>query len=74
MVDASRFEGWDNFDAAEQHFGFVKGHHEKVERLAIVAGHMWQHWLAALARVFVHPHIKVFDKNQVGEARKWLKD
>ncbi|SEQ91093.1 SpoIIAA-like [Nitrosomonas sp. Nm51] len=73
MIDASGFEGWDNFDAAEQHFDFVKRHHKKVERLGIVAGHTWQHWLAALAQVFVHPHVKVFDQNQIEEAKKWLK-
>jgi energy-converting hydrogenase Eha subunit G len=50
----------------------VKSHHKNVERLAVVAGHMWQHWLAALAQVFVHPKIKVFDKDQIEDAREWL--
>jgi len=74
LIDASGFNGWDNLDAAEHHFSFVKKHHEKVERLAIVAGHTWQHWLAAMVRVFVHPEVKIFDKDQVEEARKWVKE
>jgi hypothetical protein len=73
VIDASGFDGWDSLDAAEQHFTFVKRHHESVERLAIVAGHMWQHWLAIMIQVFVHPQVKAFDKDQIEEARKWAK-
>lgn len=73
LIDASGFDGWDNLAVAEEHFGFVKEHHEKVERLAIIAGHMWQHWLAALAHVFVHPKMKVFNKGQAEEAKAWIK-
>lgn len=73
LIDASGFDGWDDFDAAKHHFSFVKTHHEKVERLAVVAGYMWQHWLAGLAQVFIHPKIKVFDKGQIEDARTWLK-
>lgn len=73
IVDASNFNGWANIDAAEKHFGFVKDHHQKVERLAIIVGHMWQHWVVAMARVFLHPDVKLFDKGQVKEARQWIK-
>ncbi|WP_172592411.1 SpoIIAA family protein [Nitrosomonas supralitoralis] len=73
LMNAEDFNGWENTDAAEKHFSFVKAHHVKVERLAIIAGHMWQHWIAAMARVFMHPEIKVFDKNQLEAARNWLK-
>ena len=72
LINASDFDGWENREAAEKHLSFVKTHHEKVERLAIVTGHMWQHWLAALAQVFVHPKVKILDRDQVEEARKWL--
>ncbi len=72
LIDASDFEGWEDVAAAEQHFSFVKGHHNNVEKLAFVVGHMWQHWLAGMAKVFVHPQIKAFDKNQIEEARNWL--
>lgn len=73
LINATDFNGWENADAAEKHFSFVKEHHTKVERLAIVTGHMWQHWIAALAKVFMHPDIKVFDKTQLNEAESWLK-
>ncbi len=74
LINASGFNGWDNTEAAEKHFGFVKEHNQKVERLAVVAGHMWQYWLAALARMFLQPKIRVFDKDQIEEARAWLKE
>lgn len=74
LIDASEFEGWENKDAAEKHFSFVKNHHNKIERISLVAGYEWQHWLAVFAQIFVHPTLKVFDKNQIEDARKWLNE
>ncbi|MCB1650628.1 MAG: STAS/SEC14 domain-containing protein [Alphaproteobacteria bacterium] len=71
MVDVSRFEGWENFEAAERHFDFVRRHHENVERLAVIAGHAWQHWMAAMGGVFLHPEVKVFDPAQREDAKRW---
>lgn len=72
LIDATKFGGWENLQAFENHMGFVKGHHRKVEAIAILAGHDWQHWVAGTASLFLHPAIKVFDKSQEGEAREWL--
>lgn len=72
LVDASGFNGWENMEALEKHMGFVKTHHQHVERIAFIAGHSWQHWLAGIIRVFVHPEIKIFDKNESEEAKKWI--
>jgi len=74
LINASGFNSWENTKAAEKHFSFVKDHNKKVERLAVVAGHTWQHWLAALARMFIQPKVRVFDKDQINEARAWLKE
>lgn len=72
LLDASKFNGWENVAAFEQHMGFVKSHHQKIERAALIAGHNWQHWVASLVRMFVHPDIRAFDKNQEKEALQWL--
>lgn len=73
LVDASRFNGWENIGAFEKHAGFVKTHQQKVERIAVIAGHEWQHWLIGAVRVFVHPQVKAFDKGQESEALQWLR-
>jgi hypothetical protein len=72
LIDARDFNGWSSANAAASHFNFVRDHSDKVERIAILAGHEWQHWVAAVAGVFVHPSIKVFDKNEELRATHWL--
>jgi hypothetical protein len=37
LIDASRFNGWENIAAFEKHAGFVKNHHRKIERIAVIA-------------------------------------
>lgn len=72
LINASAFNGWHDLRAVETHFGFVKNHHQKVERLAIIAGHQWQHWLASAIKLFLHPEIKVFNKDETTQARSWI--
>ncbi len=72
MIDATQFDGWANMDTASRHFSFVREHQKRIERIALVAGHEWQHWIAGIASVFVHPEIKVFDKGESAIAQSWL--
>jgi hypothetical protein len=72
LIDGSRLHGWRNVEALETHASFVRGHQAKVKRIAVIAPHEWQHWLIAVARVFVHPEVKAFAAGQEIEARQWL--
>jgi hypothetical protein len=72
LIDASGFNGWENIAAFEEHAGFVRTHQHKVERIAVIAGHEWQHWLIGAFRVFVHPQVKAYDKRHESEALQWL--
>ena len=51
LTDVSGFNGWENIAAFENHAGFVKNRQQKVERIAVIAGHDWQHWLIAAVRI-----------------------
>ncbi len=73
LVDASRFNGWENIAAFEKHAGFIKTHQQKVERIAVIAGHEWQHWVIGAFRMFVHPQVKAYDKGHESEALQWLR-
>jgi hypothetical protein len=73
LIDASRLEGWENIAALEKHAAFVKAHQQKVERIAIIARRDWQHWLVGAVKVFLHPEVRAFDKDDEGEALRWLK-
>ena len=72
LLDASGFNGWENIEAFEKHIGFVKDHQQKVERIAVIAGHEWQHWLISVVRMFVHPEIRAYDKGHQSEALQWI--
>ena len=74
LVDATKFNGWENMAAFEKHMGFVKSHHKSVERAAIIAGHAWQHWVAGVFRMFIHLEVRVFDKNEAAKAQRWISE
>ena len=72
LIDASGFNGWENIAAFENHGGFVKSHQQKVDRIAVIVAHDWQHWLVGAVRVFLHPEVRAYDKSHEGEALKWI--
>lgn len=72
LIDASGFKGWENIPAFEHHAGFVKRHQQKVERIAVIAGQDWQHWLIGAVRIFLHPEVRAYDKAHENEALKWI--
>src|SRR5450631_2160311 len=55
LIDASGFNGWENIAAFENHVGFIRTHQKKVERIAVIVGHQWQHWLVGVVRMVLHP-------------------
>ena len=72
LIDARHFHGWEDIAAFECHAGFVKDHHRKVQRIAVIVGRDWQSWLIAFVRLFVHPEARAFDSKDEDEARRWL--
>ena len=58
LIDASELGGWKDFAALEEHAAFVKSHQAKVDRIAVIAAHEWQHWLIGAIRVFLHPQVR----------------
>jgi SpoIIAA-like len=72
LIDATAFNGWENVAAFENHAGFVKDHQQKVERIAVIIGHEWQRWLVGTVRIFLHPAVRAFGKDQEGEALQWI--
>jgi hypothetical protein len=72
LIDASGFNGWESFAAFQAHASFIRHHQRNVERLAIIVGHDWQHWLVDTARMFLHPEARSFNKSREDEAREWI--
>lgn len=72
LIDATKFSGWENIAAFENHANFVKAHQEKVDRIAVIVAHDWQHWLIGTVRIFLHPEVKAYDKEHEREALQWI--
>ena len=72
LIDATAFNGWENIAAFEHHAAFVKSHQQKVDRLAVIVAHDWQHWLVGAVRVFLHPQVRAYDKGHESEALQWI--
>jgi hypothetical protein len=56
----------------EAHISFIKNHERNVERIAAIVGHDWQHWVVDMARLFLHPEARAFDKSREGDAQRWV--
>ncbi|BBX82649.1 hypothetical protein MAUB_05220 [Mycolicibacterium aubagnense] len=72
IIEASEFPGWDSFGAMVTHFRFVREHHKRVKRVAVVTdssmGDIAQH----LASHFVSAEIRHFPAGQIDAAREWI--
>ena len=72
LIDASGFGGWENIAAFTTHAGFIRSHHRKIERIAVIAPHDWQHWVIGAVRMFLHPEVRADDKNHESQALQWI--
>jgi SpoIIAA-like len=72
LIDASGFGGRENGTTFETHAKFIKSHHQKVERIAVIVSHDWRHRLIGAVRTFIHPEVRAFDKSHESEALRWI--
>jgi len=72
LIEAKQFPGWQDFGAAARHFRFVREHHRKIARIAVVTdspiGALAEH----LASHFVAAQIKRFPAGQAEAAMQWI--
>jgi hypothetical protein len=72
LLEAKQFPGWEDFGAAARHFRFVRDHHRKIAKIAVVTdspiGTLAEH----LASHFVAAQIKRFPAGQGKAARDWI--
>ena len=73
LIDASEFEGWEDFPALMEHIGFIRQLNHDVYRVAIIGDKTWQKLLPPIAGLFVEPVIRRFDPGHGEEAEDWIK-
>lgn len=72
IVEAVKFPGWESFGAMAAHIRFVRDHHEKVKKIAVVTDSKMGKVGERLANHFVAAEIKAFPAGAVDEARRWI--
>ena len=73
FVEFEDFHGWD-LHAAWDDFKFGISHQSDFERIALVGDRSWEKWMAALCKPFTRAKVRYFDRSQVEEAWKWLRE
>jgi hypothetical protein len=72
LLEADRFPGWQGFGALVSHLRFVRSHHERVRRIAVVTDSALGNVAEHLASHFVSAEILHFPAGQAEAARRWI--
>jgi len=72
LIDASGFGGWEDLAAFTTHARFIRSHHQKIERIAVIAPPNWQRWAMGAVKMFLRPEIRAYDKRHENEALQWI--
>ena len=73
MVKVREFPGWKNFTALLAHLKFVKGHHNRIEKVAVVADGGVASVLPHMASHFLKAEVRQFSYDHEDAALQWLK-
>lgn len=72
MIVADHFPGWDDFGAFSSHLRFVREHHDKIRRVALVTSDRIMSAIPRLASRFVDAEIRAFPMQGRDEALLWV--
>lgn len=72
VIEAPSFPGWDGFGAAVAHFRFVRDHHRRVGKVAVVTDSALGGVAEHLASHFVAAEIKHFPAGEAEAATRWV--
>jgi stage II sporulation SpoAA-like protein len=72
LIEAASFPGWDSFGALVAHLRFVRDHHRRVRKIAVVTDTVLGELAEKLASHFVSAEIKHFPAGQSEAARRWI--
>lgn len=72
LIEAATFPGWADLEGLMSHFRFVRDHHRRVDRVAVVSDDVIASALPALSRHFVKAQVRHFSLAQRADAIGWL--
>ena len=72
IVHAKSFPGWENFGAFVSHITFLKDHHKKIKRVAVVTDSTFMSVAPSIVKHFVSAQVKHFAYDELDDAEKWV--
>lgn len=72
MIEAPAFPGWEDFAALSSHLRFVRDHHRKIRRIAVVSDSQLLALGPKIAAHFVSAELRSFGAAQRAAALTWL--
>ncbi|MHC4941270.1 MAG: SpoIIAA family protein [Planctomycetota bacterium] len=72
MIDAKSFPGWENFEGFASHLRFVREHHERIARVAVVTDSTVATFAPKIANHFAAAEIRAFPHGERDAALSWL--
>ncbi len=72
LIHVESFPSWDSFASLIAHLQFIKEHHNKVSRVAIVTNSVIGNFAENIANHFLSAEIKKFQFDELQNARDWL--
>jgi hypothetical protein len=72
LVEIPSFPGWEDFAALVSHLRFVRDHHRRIQRIAIVTGNALLAAAPQIANHFVSAKIRAFDADARDAALAWI--
>jgi hypothetical protein len=72
VIEAPGFPGWDSLGAMAAHFRFLRDHHKRIKKIAIVTDTKLADVAEKLGSQFVSAEIRHFAAGQAAEAESWI--
>jgi hypothetical protein len=72
IIDAPEFPGWDSFATVVTHFRFVRDHHKRIKKVAVVTDSHLADVAERLASHFVAAEVRHFPGDDLDRARQWI--
>jgi hypothetical protein len=72
IIVTERFPGWEDFNGMIEHMRFVRNHHRKIAKVAIVTDSKIADVAESLGKHFVKASIKHFSFKELESAKGWM--
>jgi hypothetical protein len=72
IIYTEKFPGWESFAALVSHLRFVREHHKKIRKVALVSDTALDDLFEDIASHFVTAQLKAFDYDDLHDAVDWI--